>query len=254
MQNELAVATYCVAHILDIPWDPSSLEVPDKLILHFTDGTSGNTVGARSLYTPKVSQETASQTTKHSRERLGWLPTGTPSRKRLTPLPSLLGPSRYSCPYVDTSRLDFPSSTNTDLPKPLPLTRCSVLTPGLGGITCAQLFVGKSSHFTSVYGMRTESEGPSALQDFIREHSIPNILRNDNSKMQTGTAWNNILRKYSIKAKLTKPHHPQQNPAERRIKTIKTYTSKILDRTGAPSRNVVPLSAVFGVPPQPYCC
>ena len=52
--------------------------------------------------------------------------------------------------------------------------------------------------------------------------------------MQTGTAWNDILRKYSIKAELTEPHHPQQNPAERRIKVIKTYASKIMDRTGAP--------------------
>ena len=107
-------------------------------------------------------------------------------------------------------------------------------TPGFGGITCAQLFLGNSSHFTSVYGMQTESEGPSALQDFIQEHSIPSVLCNDNLKMQAGTAWNNILHKYSIKAKLTKPHHPQQNSVERHIKTVKNYTSKIMDRMGAP--------------------
>ena len=53
--------------------------------------------------------------------------------------------------------------------------------------------------------------------------------------MQTGTAWNDILRKYSIKAKLKEPHNPQQNPVERHIKTIKNYTSKIMDQTGAPS-------------------
>ena len=32
------------------------------------------------------------------------------------------------------------------------------------------------------------------------------------------------------------PHHSQQNPAERRIKTIKNYTSKIMDCPGAPSK------------------
>jgi len=30
------------------------------------------------------------------------------------------------------------------------------------------------------------------------------------------------------------PHHPQQDPAEARIGEIKKYTSKIMDRTGAP--------------------
>ena len=54
--------------------------------------------------------------------------------------------------------------------------------------------------------------------------------------MQTGTAWNDILCKYSTKAKLTKPHHPQQNPAKHHIKTVKTYTSKIMDRIGAPPK------------------
>ena len=51
--------------------------------------------------------------------------------------------------------------------------------------------------------------------------------------MQTDSVWNNILCKYSIKAKHTEPHCPQQNPAEHRIKTIKNYTSKILDHTRA---------------------
>ena len=60
-----------------------------------------------------------------------------------------------------------------------------------------------------------KAKDPTALQDFIREHGIPHILRNDNSKMQTGTAWNDILCKYSIKAELTEPHHLQQNLAER---------------------------------------
>ena len=38
----------------------------------------------------------------------------------------------------------------------------------LGGLTCAQLFCGVTSHFTSLHGMKTEREGPDALEDFIR--------------------------------------------------------------------------------------
>jgi hypothetical protein len=105
----------------------------------------------------------------------------------------------------------------------------------LGGITCAQLFCGVSSHFTSIHGMKSEHEGPSALEDFIRETGAPRVLRNDNSKMQTGTRWHEVLRKYAIAEATTEPHHPQQNPAEGRIGVVKGYTSRIMDRTGAPS-------------------
>ena len=51
---------------------------------------------------------------------------------------------------------------------------------GLGGITCAQLFVGK---LTKVFGMRTENEGPDALVDFIRDSGAPYALKSHNSKM-----------------------------------------------------------------------
>ena len=106
---------------------------------------------------------------------------------------------------------------------------------GIGGITCAQLFCGNNSHFTSVHGMKSESEGPQALEDFIRETGAPPILRNDNAKMQTGDRWHEVLRKYCIAEQTTEPYHPQQNPAEARIGEVKKYTLKIMDRTGAPN-------------------
>ena len=37
----------------------------------------------------------------------------------------------------------------------------------LGGYTCAQLYVGKSSTFTEIYGMKHEHQMPETLQDFI---------------------------------------------------------------------------------------
>ena len=56
-----------------------------------------------------------------------------------------------------------------------------------------------------------------------------------NSKMQTGTAWNNILHKYS--AKHTEPHHPQQNPSRMQSQDHqKLHQNKIMDCTGAPSK------------------
>ena len=40
-------------------------------------------------------------------------------------------------------------------------------TKAFGGITCAQLFVGKESKYTAVYGMKHERDGPEAFEDFI---------------------------------------------------------------------------------------
>ena len=107
-------------------------------------------------------------------------------------------------------------------------------TPGLGGITCAQLFVGMKSKLTKVFGMRTENEGPDALEDFIRDNGAPYALSSDNSKMQMGTSFKKVLRRFNIKSENTEPHHSNQNPEEHKIQDVKRTTSKILDRTGAP--------------------
>eukprot|EP00957_Ditylum_brightwellii_P111653 8516645-Ditylum_brightwellii.AAC.1 len=46
------------------------------------------------------------------------------------------------------------------------------LGPGLGGVTCAQLFVGTFLKLTKVFGMKTKNEGPDAFEDLfkIMEH------------------------------------------------------------------------------------
>eukprot|EP00957_Ditylum_brightwellii_P005992 453688-Ditylum_brightwellii.AAC.1 len=89
---------------------------------------------------------------------------------------------------------------------------------GLDVITCAQLFVGMQSKLTKVYGLRTESQGPQAFQDFIWDNGAPYALCSNNSKMQTGISFTNILKRYIIKSEHTESKHPTQNPAERHIK------------------------------------
>ena len=88
----------------------------------------------------------------------------------------------------------------------------------LGGFTCSQLYVGKSSMITEVFGMQREGEGNVAitLQDMIRKWGAPYALLSDNAKSETGKEVKKILRKYNIKDLQTEPHHPNQNPAERR--------------------------------------
>ena len=105
----------------------------------------------------------------------------------------------------------------------------------LGGCTAAQVFCGRTSYFTWVRGMRTESEGRTALRDFIRQVGVPFSLRNDNSKMQTGKAFMDICNVYTIGTETTEPHHPQQNPAENRIGTLKMVANRVMDRSGCPA-------------------
>eukprot|EP00957_Ditylum_brightwellii_P027190 2055073-Ditylum_brightwellii.AAC.1 len=88
------------------------------------------------------------------------------------------------------------------------------LEPGLGGATCAQLFVGTSLKLTKVFVIKTENEGPDAFEDLIWDNGAPYTLRNDNAKMQTGASFRKTLRKYNIRSENIEPHHPQQNPAE----------------------------------------
>ena len=82
--------------------------------------------------------------------------------------------------------------------------------------------------------MKSESEGPTKLQEFIRQEGCPYHLHNDNSKMQCGKAWTEICNRYNIKTSSTEPHHPQQNPSERKIKTAKNRVLRLMDHTGTP--------------------
>ena len=164
----------------DKPWDLSSLEVPDELVLPSTDGTSGDTVGAVTLHTNGKKQPPDYET---FWECLGWLPIDT-IKRTFDATTQLAGTLPLQLPLRQHIKARFPQLNQCQLAETFATDTLFSSTPGLEGITCAQLFVGKSSHFTSVYGMWTESKGPTALQDFIREHSIPNILCNDNSKMQ----------------------------------------------------------------------
>ena len=90
-----------------------------------------------------------------------------------------------------------------------------------------QLFVGQKSYHIYLYGMVTESEGPTALLvDFFRDVGVPISLRRDNSKMQTSEIQSSYIRKYNCSDNFIEHYNPQQYPAEIYIgfleNTIKT--------------------------------
>ena len=167
------------------------------------------------------------------RHLLGWVPTDT-IRKTLEATTQLAKnvlrlPMRRHFksrePGLNRARLAETYATDTFFAE----------TKAIGGATCAQIFVGTKSMFTKCYGMKKETEAPNTLEDFVRKVGAPFAVRNDNAKAQTSERWKNILRRYQINDELTEPHHPGQNPAERRIQDLKNFTKRILDRTGAPS-------------------
>jgi hypothetical protein len=105
---------------------------------------------------------------------------------------------------------------------------------GHGGATMVQLYCGTTSLITAIFPMKSESEMPGTLQDFIRKLGAPNGLFSDNAKVQIGKAVQTILRMYCIDDMQSEPHHQHQNPAERRIQDVKKVSNSIMDRTGTP--------------------
>ena len=66
------------------------------------------------------------------------------------------------------------------------------------GSTCAQLYCGKKYSFTRLFGMKTESEMPGTLMDFIRTFGAMKGLFSDNAKVHTGAAIKDILQQCNI--------------------------------------------------------
>ena len=109
-------------------------------------------------------------------------------------------------------------------------------TPAIdNGATSAQIFVGTLSLVTDVYGMKSDKEFVYTLQDNIRKRGAMEKLISDRAQTEISNKVLDILRNYMIDDWQSEPYHEHQNPAEQRYQTIKKYTNKVLDRTGAPA-------------------
>jgi len=60
--------------------------------------------------------------------------------------------------------------------------------------------------------MTQESEGPTKLQDFIKDYGAPDRILRDNSKIQNSERWLEIERKYGI-LQATSEHQPIPEPS-----------------------------------------
>ena len=74
------------------------------------------------------------------------------------------------------------------------------------GSTCAQIFVGFNSLYTSVYGMKTTHEFVNTLQDTIRKHGAMDRLISDRAQVEVSNKVLDLLRNYVIGDWQSKPH------------------------------------------------
>lgn len=103
------------------------------------------------------------------------------------------------------------------------------------GSTSAQLFVGRNSLVTDVYGMKSLKQFVNTLEDNVRKRGAMDKLISDRAQLEISGRVHDFLRSLCIDDWQSEPHHQWQNFAENRWKTVKSYTNNVLNRTGAPA-------------------
>ena len=102
------------------------------------------------------------------------------------------------------------------------------------GSMAAQLFVGRNTYVTAVYGCKMDAEFAGILEDNIRQREAMDCLVSDGAKAEILAKVVDILRMYKCGNYMSEPEHQHQNFAENRIRTLKDTSNRIMDRTGAP--------------------
>jgi hypothetical protein len=103
------------------------------------------------------------------------------------------------------------------------------------GSTAAVIFVGVNAQVTDVYGIKTDKQFVNMLEDNIIQRGAPFKFISDRGQSIVSNKVAEILRTFRIDNWQSEPHQQHQNPAERRYQTIRNYTNRILDRSGAPA-------------------
>ena len=147
-----------------------------------------------------------------------------------------LARNTYRLPFRKHFKSRFPALNVHRRNEPVATDTIWSDTPALhSGFIAAQVFVGRFSLVTDVYGMVTDASFVHVLEDNIRKRGAMDMLISDRAKAQVSRKVQDILRMYCIKDYQSEPHHQHQNYAENRIRTLKQYTNRVLDRSGAPA-------------------
>jgi hypothetical protein len=88
---------------------------------------------------------------------------------------------------------------------------------------------------TDVYGLKTDKEFVSMLEDSIREWGAMDKLISDCAKAETIERAKQIFYILFISSWYSEPYNENQNFAENRYATIKATTNRVMDFSGAPA-------------------
>ena len=103
------------------------------------------------------------------------------------------------------------------------------------GVTMAPIFVGKRTLVTDVYPLKSQKQFVNTLEDNIRFRGDMTKLISDYAKVEISNKVKDILRMYHSSSWNSEPYHQNQNPAEGRYCTLKSWTNTIMNRSGAPA-------------------
>ena len=103
------------------------------------------------------------------------------------------------------------------------------------GVNQAQVFVGRDTLVADAYPMKSGKQLINTLEDNIRRRGAMDKLLSDSFKTEISNKVLDSLRAYHISNWYSKPYHQNQNPAEWRYRTIKSWTNTVMNRSGAPA-------------------
>ena len=97
---------------------------------------------------------------------------------------------------------------------------------------------GNKDFFVEAIPIVKKSDCHQALDIFIRKYGIPDLMRHDGSKEQSGrdTKFQGTLRKYNITSKKSLPDRSNQNPAEGVIRELRKKWFRTMFKVGCPRR------------------
>ena len=102
------------------------------------------------------------------------------------------------------------------------------------GVKQAQVFVGRGTLAADTYPMKSGKQFVNTLDNNIRRRGAIDKLLSDSAKTEISNKVLDILRAYHISNWNSEPYHENQNPAEWRYRTIKSWTNTVM-RSATPT-------------------
>ena len=163
-----------------------------------------------------VNVDTVQKTMERSAQWGVSLPNTFPMRKHLKSRnPALNIPRRHEAVATDTVFSDTPAVDS--------------------GVKQPQVFVARDTLVADAYPMKSGKQFVNTLENNIRRQGAMDKLLSDSVKTEISNKVMDILRAYHISNWHSEPYHQNQNPAEWRYRTIKSWTSTVMNRSGAPA-------------------